>query len=161
MKWMNAPWRIEYILGPKEEDCIFCTLPKNDNDRQNLIIYRGELNFIILNLYPYNNGHLMVVPFRHEYGITDLTVEELGEMGELTKKSVEILKERLNPGGFNIGMNIGDVAGAGIEEHLHMHVVPRWKGDANFMPIIGKTRVLPQMVIETYDRLADAFQKLR
>lgn len=160
MKPLNAPWRLEYILGPKEEECIFCALPKEDTDRQNLIIHRGKLCFVILNLYPYNNGHLMVVPFAHKSELTDLTDEELSEIGALTKKSVAILKGRINPGGFNVGLNLGEDAGAGIKEHLHMHVVPRWKGDTNFMPVVGGTRVLPQMVHETYDVLADDFKKL-
>jgi len=161
MKWLNAPWRLEYILGPKGGDCIFCALPKDDNDRQNLIIHRGEFNYIILNLYPYNNGHLMIVPYSHKDDITGLTSDELCEMGLLTQKCVEIIKEAIKPGGFNIGMNIGSAAGAGIEEHLHMHVVPRWSGDMNFMPVVGNTKVLPQMVLETYDILIDSFNKLR
>ena len=161
MKWLNAPWRLDYILGPKEGDCIFCKMTKEDNDRQNLIIHRGEHNFIILNLYPYNNGHIMVVPYSHKDDIADLTGDELGEMAALTKKCTEILRQKIKPLGFNIGMNIGSAAGAGIKEHLHMHVVPRWSGDTNFMPVIGNTKVLPQMVLETYDILLDGFKKLR
>lgn len=161
MKWLHAPWRLEYILGPKEGDCIFCKMPGEDNDRQNLIIHRGERNFVILNLYPYNNGHLMVVPFSHKDDIVDLTPEELGEMGTLTIKCVEILRQKIKPFGFNIGINIGTAAGAGIKEHLHMHIVPRWTGDTNFMPVVGNTKVLPQMVLETYDILLDGFNKLR
>lgn len=161
MKWLNAPWRLEYILGPKEEECVFCKMPTEDNDRQNLLIHRGEFNFIILNLYPYNNGHIMVVPYSHKDDIIDLTSDELGEMGTLVKKSVEIIKEAIKPDGFNIGMNIGSASGAGIKEHLHMHVVPRWSGDTNFMPVVGNTKVLPQMVIETYDILFTGFSKLR
>ena len=161
MKWLNAPWRLEYILGPKEEECVFCKMPAEDNDRQNLLIHRGEFNFIILNLYPYNNGHIMVVPYSHKDDIIDLTSDELGEMGTLVKRCVEIIKEAIKPDGFNIGMNIGSASGAGIKEHLHMHVVPRWSGDTNFMPVVGNTTVLPQMVIETYDILFTGFSKLR
>ncbi|MFQ5431324.1 MAG: HIT domain-containing protein [Nitrospinota bacterium] len=161
MKWLNAPWRLEYILGPKEDECIFCKMPKENNDLQNLIIHRGEYNFVILNLYPYNNGHLMVVPYSHTDNLVDLGADELGEMGTLTKICVEILTMKIKPEGFNIGMNIGTAAGAGIEEHLHMHIVPRWSGDTNFMPIVGNTKVLPQMVFETYDILLDGFNKLR
>ena len=161
MKWLNAPWRLEYILGPKEEECVFCKMPAEDNDRQNLLIHRGEFNFIILNLYPYNNGHIMVVPYSHKDDIADLTSDELCEMGTLVKRCVEIIKETIKPNGFNIGMNIGSASGAGIKEHLHMHVVPRWSGDTNFMPVVGNTKVLPQMVIETYDILFTGFSKLR
>lgn len=161
MKWLNAPWRLEYILGPKGGDCIFCKMPSEGNDRQNLIIHRGEHNFVILNLYPYNNGHLMVVPYGHKDNIVDLAADELGEMGTLAKKCVEILTGKIKPDGFNIGLNIGTAAGAGIKEHLHMHVVPRWSGDTNFMPVVGNTKVLPQMVLETYDILSGGFKKLR
>ena len=161
MKWLNAPWRLKYILGPKEGDCIFCKAPKGNDDRQNLIIHRGEHNFVILNLYPYNNGHIMVVPHRHKDDIADLNGDELAEMVTLTKNCTQILRQTIKPDGFNIGMNIGSAAGAGIKEHLHMHIVPRWTGDTNFMPIIGNTKVLPQMVIETYDILLDGFKKLR
>ncbi len=161
MKWLNAPWRLEYILGPKDGDCIFCKMPGEDNDRQNLIIHRAEYNFVILNLYPYNNGHLMVVPYSHKDNIVDLTADELGEMVTLSKNCVEILTGEIKPDGFNIGLNIGTAAGAGIDEHLHMHVVPRWNSDTNFMPVVGNTKVLPQMVLETYDILLDGFKKLR
>ncbi|GMT42382.1 MAG: hydrolase [bacterium] len=162
MKHIWAPWRLDYVLGPKEKECIFCCKPKQDRNRdgENLILYRGELNFIILNLYPYNNGHLMVTPYKHTSDITDLTPEEILEMGVLMIKSVEILKERFKPQGFNTGMNLGSIAGAGIEEHIHMHVVPRWSGDTNFMPVIGDTRVLPQFIGDTYNALAERFAGL-
>jgi len=162
MKRLWAPWRLGYILGPKEVECIFCEMSGKgkDKDGESYILHRGELNFIVLNIYPYNNGHLMIVPYRHTDDITNMTEEELAEMGILTKRSVEVLKERFKPQGFNIGMNIGSAAGAGIEEHVHMHIVPRWNGDSNFMPVVGKTKVLPQLIGDTYRHLAEAFKKL-
>lgn len=161
MKHIWAPWRIEYILGPKEEECIFCTKPKEKKDKKNLVLYRGEYNFVILNLYPYNNGHLMVVPYSHTSEITDLEPEEMDENGRLVQKAVAILKERFKPQGFNIGVNLGVAGGAGIDEHIHTHVVPRWNGDTNFMPVVGEVHVMPQHIEETYNALAEAFKNLK
>ncbi len=160
MKLLWAPWRLKYILGAKEKDCIFCEKPKAGNDREHFILHRGKSNFIILNLYPYNNGHLMVVPYKHASGIGGIGPEEAAEMMELTQKSVGVLQRKFNPQGFNIGMNLGSAAGAGIEEHLHMHVVPRWNGDTNFMPVLGETKVMPQHIESTYDNLIDGFSGL-
>ncbi|MEE8484825.1 MAG: HIT domain-containing protein [Nitrospinota bacterium] len=162
MKRLWAPWRLEYVLSPKEDECIFCCKPKesNDKDRKNLILYRGEHNFIILNLYPYNNGHLMIVPYKHTDVLTTLAPEEMGEMGILTQKSIAVLEKLFTPQGFNVGINIGTAAGAGIKEHVHMHVVPRWEGDTNFMAAIGDTRVMVQHINETYDSLVEGFKKL-
>jgi len=154
-----APWRIEYILSKKGPGCIFCDKPKEDRDRDNLILYRGRLNFVIMNLYPYNNGHLMVVPYRHLYSILDLSDDEMLEMMKITNLSVTALKEAFHPEGFNIGMNIGRVAGAGIEEHLHLHVIPRWVGDTHFMTLLGEVKVIPEHVRSSYDRLYPFFNK--
>jgi len=160
MKRLFCPWRIKYITSEKEKECIFCKKPSENRDEENLILLRGKFNFIILNLYPYNNGHLMVVPYEHTNDITKLSIEVLTEMMELLQISVEALKETMKPHGFNIGFNIGEVAGAGIAEHLHMHVVPRWSGDTNFMFVFGETKVIPEDLQSTYKKLRPALEKL-
>jgi len=148
-----APWRMQYILSKKGPECIFCEEPKEDKDRENLILFRSTQGFIIMNLYPYNNGHLMVVPYRHVYSITELSNDELLDLMKMVQQSVQCLKEAFLPEGFNIGLNIGKVAGAGIEEHLHFHVIPRWVGDTHFMAVLGEVRVIPEHVLNTYDKL--------
>ena len=150
-----APWRSEYILsgGQKTDGCIFCDYPKQDKDEENLIIYRGKLCFVIMNRYPYNAGHLMVIPYRHLHNFMELTADELTELMQLVQKAVETLTKVMHPNGFNIGMNIGKVAGAGIDQHLHMHVVPRWNGDTNFMPVVGDTRVISEALESARKRL--------
>lgn len=152
-----APWRIDYILGEKPDECVFCAMPKEHKDEKNYILYRGETCYVVLNLYPYANGHMMVVPFRHTSDYTELDSGELAESAELVKKGMLALKSTLCPNGFNVGINQGKVGGAGIEEHLHIHIVPRWNGDHNFMPVIGQTRVIPQHLRETYHALKDKF----
>lgn len=161
MKRLWAPWRMEYILGEKEDECIFCTKPKEDNDKKNLILFRGEYNYVIMNLYPYNNGHLMVVPYRHTSEIIGINGEEMDENGRLVQRCVEVLKGSFSPEGYNIGMNLETAAGAGIDEHIHMHIVPRWSGDTNFMPVIGETRVMPQHIEESYNILIKGFGEKR
>jgi len=161
MKQLWAPWRIEYVLSKKDDECVFCKMQNEDRDRENSILYRGKKNFVVLNIYPYNNGHLMVIPYRHTSELTGITGEEMDENGRLVQKSVEILQSRFNPHGFNIGMNVGSPAGAGIDEHIHMHVVPRWSGDTNFMPVVGEVRVLPQHIRETYDLLIESFKGIK
>ena len=126
MKTLWAPWRIEYITGGKKEGCIFCDKPKEGNDKKNLILYKGETSFIIMNRYPYSNGHLMAVPYRHINNMSELDHKERLELMNLTTKCIEILKV-MNPDGFNIGMNLGTAGGAGIDDHLHFHIVPSWK----------------------------------
>jgi ATP adenylyltransferase len=158
MKFLWAPWRLAYIKGAREKECIFCIKPKASEDKKNLILYRGKHNFVILNLYPYNNGHVMVVPYSHADSILKITKEETEEMMSLTQKCVEVLDRELKPHGYNIGMNIGTCAGAGIEAHIHMHIVPRWNGDTNYMPVVGKTKVMAQTVEATYDTLVDLFR---
>ncbi|MEK7817069.1 MAG: HIT domain-containing protein [Actinomycetota bacterium] len=154
-----APWRIEYILGEKEEGCLFCNILSKNRDVENLILYRGRSNFVIMNLYPYNPGHLMVAPYEHISELEDLGVEETTEMMELNRRCIRVLKERMAPHGLNVGFNLGELGGASIKEHLHLHIVPRWRGDNNFMPVISDMRVVPQSLAETYRVLAPGFEE--
>ena len=160
MDYMWAPWRMEYILSSKPAGCIFCDKPQQNTDRENLILYRGETCFVIMNYYPYNNGHLLIVPYRHISNLEDLTTQEQAEIMSVLAKSNEIIKETMNPDGLNIGMNLGKVAGAGIDDHLHFHIVPRWNGDTNFMPVLGHTKVLAQALYESWDSLMPHFEKI-
>lgn len=155
-----APWRMEYILGEKEEECIFCSKPKADEDRRNLILLRGEYNFVIMNKYPYNNGHLMVVPYRHTADFNSLDEDESLEMMAVISQCLEVIKRAIHPEGFNIGMNLGKIAGAGIDEHIHFHIVPRWAADTNFMPVLGHTKVISEGLLETWDKFKSEFDKL-
>jgi len=152
-----APWRMEYILGEKESGCIFCTRINQDNDKENLILLRGKNNFVIMNKYPYNNGHLMVVPNRHTSEFDSLSDPEKLEMMNLVSKSMNVLKKTVNPDGFNVGLNIGKIAGAGIDDHLHFHIVPRWAADTNFMPVVGQTKIISEDLGETWERLKEGF----
>ena len=151
-----TPWRMAFIQGEKPTGCIFCTKLKENRDRANYILYRGQHNFIILNAYPYTSGHLMIVPFAHVPSLEDLGAAVTAEMMELTKRSLAALRKAEKPEGFNVGMNIGQAAGAGIADHVHLHVVPRWAGDNNFMPVIGNARLLPEVLESTYDKLIAA-----
>jgi ATP adenylyltransferase len=161
MKKLWAPWRFKYIeIVNDKGECIFCTKPKEGVSEKTLVLYKGQFSFIILNLFPYNSSHLMVAPYKHTSKISDLTNNEELEMMELLKLSVDIIDKAYKPHGYNIGMNIGRVAGAGIEEHLHIHVVPRWNGDTNFMPIISETKVIPEAIEETYKKLSEVLKKL-
>jgi ATP adenylyltransferase len=153
MEQIWAPWRIEYILQAKKGSCFLCQKPKEDDDVSNLILCRGENNFIILNTFPYNLGHLMVAPYRHIAHLDELTEAESKEHFDMIKRSLRLLTEVIKPAGFNIGMNLGKVAGAGLEAHLHTHIVPRWQGDTNFMPIVSNTKVLPEALSATYKKL--------
>jgi len=157
MEQIWAPWRIQYIQMEKPKGCILCDTPRQNNDALNYILYRGDRNFIIMNSYPYNPGHLMVAPYRHVANLEELTEEEWHEHFEIVSRSVKVLKQVFNPGGFNIGINIGKVAGAGIVEHVHTHIVPRWQGDTNFMPVISDVRVVPEALAETYNKLKGKF----
>jgi ATP adenylyltransferase len=141
------------------EGCIFCFKPQADKDKDNLIVYRSSRNFVIMNLYPYNNGHLMVVPYQHAPDLNSLPEETLLDFMLTTQKCVTALRETMKPDGFNIGVNLGRVAGAGIDDHVHQHIVPRWNGDTNFMPVIGDIKVMPEYIAETYDRLLTEFNK--
>lgn len=159
-----APWRMEYIRGmqvdEKEKGCIFCRMLAEDRDRENFIVHRSRVAFAVLNLYPYNSGHLMVVPTRHVGQIGDLHPDELVELGQLLQMAVRALERTMQPHGFNIGMNLGRVAGAGIQDHLHYHLVPRWNGDTNFMPVLGQTKVVSQSLQDGWEKLHQEFQKI-
>ncbi len=157
MKYIWAPWRIEYIKSQKPEGCILCDKPKQDKDAENYILYRGKLNFVMLNAYPYNPGHLLIAPYRHADSLIELTEKERNEHYALVSRGVEVLKKAFNPAGYNIGSNLGKVAGAGIDDHFHSHVVPRWQGDNNFVPVLADVRVIPQALQDTYKDLAGKF----
>jgi len=157
MDQLWAPWRMDLIeKGQAPDGCIFCRLPKAADDRENLILGRTASAFAILNKFPYNNGHLMVVPRTHTGELGKLSREEYAELDEALRTSIRLVGAAYKAQGYNVGMNLGQVAGAGIADHLHWHVVPRWNGDTNFMPIIGDTRVLPEALDTTYDRLTAA-----
>jgi ATP adenylyltransferase len=158
MKHLWSPWRLEYLIAPKSDDCIFCAAALSDEDRENLVLLRGERAYLILNRYPYNNGHFLVVPYAHTPSLEDLEPPTLTEMMLLLNRGLAALRATMAPEGFNIGANLGAVAGAGIEEHVHIHAVPRWGGDTNFMPVVGDTRVVPQTWCQTYEML-QAFLK--
>ncbi len=154
MEQLWAPWRMQYIAREeKNGDCIFCEKWKSDSDGENLILFRGEFCFVIMNLFPYNNGHLMVLPIRHFADIADLSESEQAEMFCLMQRNVASIRKVMKPHGFNIGFNLGQAAGAGIADHLHLHIVPRWTGDTNFMPVLGNTRVVSEAIEETYRKL--------
>ena len=155
-----APWRMDYISTTDKEQNIFVNKAQSENDRDNLILYRAKNNFIIMNLYPYNNGHLMIVPYDKHDDMTNLNIDTLHEIMILSKESMRILKLKLKSEGFNFGLNMGKAAGAGIDDHLHFHIVPRWSGDANFMPVIGHTKVIMQSLFDTYDLLKTEFDLL-
>jgi ATP adenylyltransferase len=161
MEYIWAPWRIEYILCEKEKGCIFCQKPKQNKDKENLILHRGKHNMVLMNLYPYNPGHLMVAPYRHVQRLEMLNDEELLEHFRLVDRCTTVLKESTKPDGFNIGINLGKVAGAGIDDHIHTHIVPRWNGDTNFLPVISDTRAIPEALSGTYDKLINKFSALR
>ena len=156
-----APWRIDYIRTPKEDGCVFCAKSEPGDDRENLVLLRGENAFILMNLYPYSNGHLMIAPYQHTSKTLDLSRETNLEIIHMVNQSMEILKIAMKAEGFNFGANLGKIAGAGIEEHLHYHVVPRWTGDTNFMPILGHTKVIVEGLQETWDILEPNFNKIR
>ena len=171
-----APWRVEYIYSLPAEECIFCSVAKSDLPRRRMwqehrqpktehrpsntdfVLYRGEKAFVMMNIFPYNNGHLMVAPYRHIANVEELMQEEVDSLFKLVQKSVKVLKAKMRPQGFNIGMNLGKVAGAGVEGHLHIHIVPRWNGDTNFMPVVSGTKVISQSLQETYKLLREGFE---
>lgn len=159
MKDLWAPWRMEYIMGPKPGHCVLCVpeqaSPQDDEER--LVVYRGRRVFVMLNRYPYAAGHLMVIPFRHVTDITELTDEESGELMALTSLACRVLREASHPQGINIGINLGEAAGAGIRDHMHLHVVPRWNGDSSFMAVLDDVRVIPEHLTATWRKLAPLF----
>ena len=153
MEKLWAPWRANYILAKHGKRCIFCNKQKSTKAKTNYVIARGKHVFSILNLFPYNNGHIMVAPYRHVRDITELEDRELLEMIRFVKESQRLLNKVLKPQGYNIGMNLGKVAGAGIASHVHLHIVPRWTGDTNFMPVVSGTKIISQSLDSLYEKL--------
>lgn len=160
MQQMWTPWRLEYILSDKQAGCVFCEMLESGDDRDALILHRGEWAFLVLNKYPYNNGHLMAVPYRHVNTLELLSPEELVDVMALTIIAMRALRKSLRPEGFNMGANIGKVAGAGVKDHVHVHVVPRWGGDTNFMPVLAEVRVIPQALSDTYAQIKAALDEI-
>ena len=155
---MWSPWRSEYVARADQTgDCFFCSHYKDANDETNGVLWRGDSVFVVLNAYPYNSGHVMVAPQRHVGKLPEVTPAELHELADVTQRAVSLLQEGLEPHGFNVGLNLGDAAGAGVPGHLHVHVVPRWGGDTNFMPVVGETKVLPEMLAQTFAKLKPLF----
>lgn len=154
-----APWRVEYIHSRKDGRCFLCRMFAEPSDRENLLLFRGRHCAVVMNRYPYNSGHLMVAPYRHVAEPADLTPDEAQELNALTARAVAVLREVMMPQGFNIGINLGEAAGAGLKDHLHQHIVPRWAGDTNFMPVLGGPRVIPEALTATYDLLFKPFNR--
>jgi len=154
-----APWRLEFIKQEKPQGCIFCLFPADTKDEANLVLGRSSKSFVMLNKFPYNNGHLMVIPRRHSADLAALPADEFIDLHRLLQISVAVITEAYQPGGMNVGMNLGRTAGAGIADHLHYHVVPRWDGDTNFMPVLGETKVMIEHMKTSYDRLRPLFDR--
>ena len=157
MERVWAPWRMDYILDEKPNGCIFCLDERADQDRQNLVLLRTPLSLVMLNRYPYTNGHLMVAPRRHTADMDSLSDGEMLDLFRTVRLCRSVLEEEASPQGFNIGLNLGRAAGAGIEDHLHVHIVPRWNGDTNFMTVVADVRVVPEGLLTAYDRLYPRF----
>lgn len=157
MERIWAPWRIDYIVNEKPSGCIFCIPSEKTDDRENLILYRTPFSFVMLNRYPYNNGHLLVAPFRHTADLDDLSDEEMLDLFAAVRRCRNILRDAASPQGFNIGINLGKAAGAGVDEHIHIHIVPRWNGDTNFMSVVDDLRVMPENLKSTYEKLLPGF----
>lgn len=159
MERLWAPWRMEFILNEKPKGCIFCLEEQQDeaSEKDRLILFRDRLSFVMMNRYPYCNGHLLIAPYRHVADMAALTADEMLELFENVRRCCAVISASLAPQGFNIGINLGKPAGAGIDDHLHLHVVPRWIGDTNFMTIIGDVRVMPENLSATYDKLIQGF----
>ncbi|RJR48421.1 MAG: HIT domain-containing protein [Desulfobacteraceae bacterium] len=159
MKVLWAPWRMSYILSERKNKntCIFCPGEDRSQDAERLILFSGERTLVMMNRFPYNNGHLLVAPVKHVAALEELGSEEMADLFLTVRKSIGVLKKQMKPEGFNVGLNLGHVAGAGIEEHLHFHVVPRWNGDTNYMTILDDVRVIPEHIQETYEKLRPDF----
>ena len=157
MERLWAPWRMEYIADTKPEGCIFCISPETEKDRERLILYRSEFAFVMMNRYPYTNGHLMIAPFRHTADMNELSGAEMLDLFTALRLCRNVLQENAAPQGFNIGINLGKAAGAGVDEHMHIHIVPRWNGDSNFMTVVGDIRVMPENLLSTYEKLYPGF----
>jgi ATP adenylyltransferase len=161
MERLWTPWRRAFVEGATDNgsgECFLCAKPAAHNDRANLIVWRGDCAYAMLNLYPYNSGHLLIAPYAHTADLAALDASIAQEMMRLTQRCVDVLQRGYRPDGFNVGMNLGKPAGAGVPDHLHIHVVPRWNGDTNFMPVVGDTKVLPETLDQTYDRLEPLFR---
>jgi ATP adenylyltransferase len=158
MKQLWTPWRLSYILSEKTKSCIFCNHPASGQHKKSLLLHAGTTSLVMLNRYPYSSSHLLIAPRKHTGNLSKLTADEMSDLFATLQRSVEALTAAVKPAGFNIGMNLGRVAGAGITRHLHLHVVPRWQGDTNFMPIVAESMVLPEHLDRTYERLAPIFQ---
>ncbi|MEK6545701.1 MAG: HIT domain-containing protein [Nitrospinota bacterium] len=161
MKTLWAPWRMSYFQTPQKNSCIFCDKPKESADKENYILYRGKSSFVIMNIYPYNNAHLMVSPYKHIPSLSKLQREDLIDLTLLTQTSLQILENAFRAEGFNVGINIGKAAGAGFTEHVHIHIVPRWNGDTNFMPVLSETKVMPEHLNSTYEKLIPYFRDVQ
>lgn len=156
MKRIWAPWRMKYILNSRKKGCFLCDICQDDKNEQNLVLKRGKSNFLLLNKYPYNNGHLMIAPYRHVDRLESMHEPEMTEMMQLASTACKALRKSLHPDGFNLGLNIGTAAGAGLKDHIHLHIVPRWEGDTNFMPVFGEVKVIPQPLDELWRKLRKA-----
>jgi ATP adenylyltransferase len=160
MKVLWAPWRVEYVTsGDAGEECIFCPGDNRSRDEERLILYVGERSVVLMNRFPYINGHLLVAPVRHVATLDSLLSEEKLDLITMVERSIDALRGVMNPGGFNVGINLGKVAGAGLEEHIHVHVVPRWSGDTNYMTVVGEVRVIPEHLRATYQKLLPFFEE--
>lgn len=158
MENLWAPWRMEYILGKREPYCIFCPEGDGHTDEERLILHHGTLSMVMMNKYPYNNGHLLIAPWRHIARLEELTEDEMLDLMHWLRRSTRVIRRVMNPRGFNIGLNLGAAAGAGVEEHIHFHVVPRWEGDTNFMTVFADVRSIPEHLNQTYSKLLNHFQ---
>ena len=157
MERLWAPWRIDYILNEKPSDCIFCVSSDQEQDRDRLILYRTGLSLVMLNRYPYNNGHMMIAPFRHTADMNELSIAEMLDLFAALRLCRNVLEKTAAPQGFNIGINLGKAAGAGVDDHIHIHIVPRWNGDTNFMSVISDVRIMPENLLKTYEKLLPGF----
>ena len=159
MRQLWAPWRMTYVGGAAKPGCIFCVKASESQDEENLILVRGQTCFALMNLFPYNSGHLMIAPYAHVPSIQQMSVESLTEMMTLAQRLLTALQQALGPQGFNLGINQGEVAGAGIADHAHLHIVPRWSGDTNFMPVLADVKVMPEFLESTYHKIRERLQE--
>lgn len=159
MDRIYAPWRSEYVTNPEGEGCIFCRAAESKDDRANFVLKRYKKTFVLVNLYPYNNGHIMIAPYKHTGDFQEITVEVMNEIMKGAKEWQKVIREAMNPDGFNLGINLGRAAGAGFEDHIHLHIVPRWEGDTNFMSSIAGAKVIPMSMEEVYEKLKGSYER--
>jgi ATP adenylyltransferase len=159
MDRMWAPWRMEYLVQERGGECFLCQKTSEQGDRENGILFRGSFAFVILNAFPYNSGHLLVAPYRHLADPRALSEEELAELWQITARCLTGLEGSMGPQGFNLGINLGQAAGAGLESHLHLHIIPRWNGDTNFLPVMSETKVISEHLLTTFDKLLPFFRQ--